>query len=223
MPWDSAYMDTRDYLWNDVAVPFWTDIAGARRRCGCQGVHRDASAQHRLQPGDDGAAGRPRSTPRTSAPRWTRATCSGRASTRSPPSRTLGSLVFNAAAKDTRINEAAKVNGVLDDRFGRIAADERAVRLGGRYTLTRWPENASWDFVAVGRGHDVSWWSRLPRRAGEGRPRHAGQHRARGPGARPDRGPAVRRRHPAASRRPLIALICRISCQQLGGYSRVTA
>jgi sugar phosphate isomerase/epimerase len=33
------------------------------------------------------------------------------------------------------------------------------VSLGGRYTLSRWPENASWDFVAVGRGHDVNWWA----------------------------------------------------------------
>jgi sugar phosphate isomerase/epimerase len=32
------------------------------------------------------------------------------------------------------------------------------VSLGGRYTLSKWPHNASWDFVAVGRGHDVAWW-----------------------------------------------------------------
>ena len=36
----------------------------------------------------------------------------------------LGGLVYNAAAKDTRINEAAKLNGVLDDRFGRVAPDD---------------------------------------------------------------------------------------------------
>jgi len=72
----------------------------------------------------------------------------------------LGGLVYNAAAKDTRINEAAKVNGVLDDRFGRVAPDDPgAVSLGGRYTLSRWPERSSWDFVAVGRGHDVDFWT----------------------------------------------------------------
>jgi sugar phosphate isomerase/epimerase len=71
----------------------------------------------------------------------------------------LGDLVYNAAAKDTRINEAAKVNGVLDDRFVRVAPDEPdAVSLGGQYTMSRWPENSSWDFVAVGRGHDVAFW-----------------------------------------------------------------
>jgi sugar phosphate isomerase/epimerase len=61
---------------------------------------------------------------------------------------------------DTRINPAAKINGVLDDRFGRVALDAPGVvNLGGRYTLSRWPENSSWDFVAVGRGHDVEWWA----------------------------------------------------------------
>src|SRR5690349_10306724 len=25
-PWDSAYLDARDYQWNDVAIPYWKDI-----------------------------------------------------------------------------------------------------------------------------------------------------------------------------------------------------
>lgn len=74
----------------------------------------------------------------------------------------LGELVYNAAAKDSRINPAALVNGVLDDRHDRVRADEPgAVSLGGRYTLSRWPENSSWDFVAVGRRHDVAFWRRF--------------------------------------------------------------
>jgi sugar phosphate isomerase/epimerase len=41
-----------------------------------------------------------------------------------------------------------------------VSPDEPdALALGGRYTLSRWPDDASWDFVAVGRGHDVAWWS----------------------------------------------------------------
>ena len=35
--------------------------------------------------------------------------------------------------------------------------------LGGRYTLSRWPKNSSWDFVAVGRGHDVAFWTEFLR------------------------------------------------------------
>jgi sugar phosphate isomerase/epimerase len=82
--------------------------------------------------------------------------------------RHLGGLVYNAAAKDTRINEAAKLNGVLDDRFARVAPDAPdALSLGGDYTLSRWPEGSSWDFVAVGRGHDVDFWTEFLRALAE--------------------------------------------------------
>ena len=74
----------------------------------------------------------------------------------------LGSLVFNAAAKDTRINPAARINGVLDDvGFGRPEPGAATTPMGGPYVLSRWPKAASWDFVAVGRGHDVDWWARF--------------------------------------------------------------
>ena len=54
------------------------------------------------------------------------------------------------------------IGSLLDDRFGRVSPDEPgAVSLGGRYTLSRWPKNSSWDFVAVGRGHDVTFWRRF--------------------------------------------------------------
>jgi sugar phosphate isomerase/epimerase len=36
----------------------------------------------------------------------------------------LGGLVYNAAAKDTRVNEPTKVNGVLDVQFARVRPDE---------------------------------------------------------------------------------------------------
>jgi sugar phosphate isomerase/epimerase len=51
---------------------------------------------------------------------------------------------------------------VLDDRFGRVAPDAPGVvSLGGRYMLSEWPENSSWDFVAVGRRRDVDYWRRF--------------------------------------------------------------
>ncbi len=31
--------------------------------------------------------------------------------------------------------------------------------LGGKNTMTRWPADSSWDFVAVGRGHDQDFWA----------------------------------------------------------------
>jgi sugar phosphate isomerase/epimerase len=73
----------------------------------------------------------------------------------------LGELIYIAAAKDTRINPRARIHGVLDDTgFTRVGAEEPgAIGLGGPFTLARWPKPSSWDFVAVGRGHDLTWWA----------------------------------------------------------------
>jgi sugar phosphate isomerase/epimerase len=93
---------------------------------------------------------------------WTPATCSGRASTRSQAIGHRGGLVYHAAAKDTRINGAScRVYGVLDDRFRRVPADQNPVGLGGRNTLAQRPPDASWQFVAVGRGHRQDFWVRF--------------------------------------------------------------
>ena len=79
--------------------------------------------------------------------------------------------MFFAAAKDTLIHETAAINGVLDDRFEWIPAEENPLGLGGRYTVTRWPAVPGWSFVAVGRGHDVDFWARFLDRAARGTPR----------------------------------------------------
>jgi sugar phosphate isomerase/epimerase len=73
----------------------------------------------------------------------------------------LGPLVFFAAAKDTLIHPTAAVNGLLDDRFEWIPAEEKPLGLGGRYVVTKWPEVPGWSFVAVGRGHGVDFWVRF--------------------------------------------------------------
>jgi sugar phosphate isomerase/epimerase len=159
LPWHSVFLDARDYQWREVAVPYWKDIqaraAGADVKV-CIEMHphnlvynpatmerlateinathvgAEMDPSHLFWQGIDPIAALDR----------------------------LGGLVYNAAAKDTRINAAAKVNGVLDDRFGRVRPGEPgALSLGGQYTLSRWPESSSWDFVAVGRGHDVAFWS----------------------------------------------------------------
>jgi Sugar phosphate isomerases/epimerases len=159
LPWESASLDARDYQWNEVAIPYWKDI---------QARASDADVKVCIEMHPHNIVYNPATMERLATE--INATHVG---AELDPSHlfwqgidpvaavnSLGSLVYNAAAKDTRINEAAKVNGVLDDRFGRVAPDAPGVvSMGGRYTLSRWPENSSWDFVAVGRGHDVSWWS----------------------------------------------------------------
>jgi len=73
--------------------------------------------------------------------------------------RDLGPLVVHAAAKDVRVNPAAAVYGVLDNRFRRLSPDEERVNLGGDEWVNEWPQESAWDFVALGRGHDVAFWT----------------------------------------------------------------
>ncbi len=78
--------------------------------------------------------------------------------------RKLGRLVYQAAAKDVRINiENAKLYGVLDNSFRRLSPDEPRVNLGGDEWANEWPKNSSWDFVALGKGHDVEFWTEFLR------------------------------------------------------------
>lgn len=78
--------------------------------------------------------------------------------------RHLGELVFHAAAKDVRINpETAALNGVLDNSFRRLSPDEPRTNLGGDEWANEWPKPSSWDFVALGKGHDVAYWTEFLR------------------------------------------------------------
>ncbi len=161
LPWHSAYLDVQDYQWNEVAIPFWRKV---------QNLAADADVKVCIEMHPHNIVYNPATMQRLATEIG--ATHVG---AEMDPSHlfwqgiepieavaSLGELVYNAAAKDTRINPAARINGVLDDRFGRVRPeDDGAVGLGGRYTLSRWPEQSSWDFVAVGRGHDVAWWRRF--------------------------------------------------------------
>jgi sugar phosphate isomerase/epimerase len=74
--------------------------------------------------------------------------------------RHLGPLVFHAAAKDVRLNpQWAALNGVLDNSFRRLSPDEPRTNLGGDEWANEWPKNSAWDFVALGKGHDVEFWT----------------------------------------------------------------
>lgn len=78
--------------------------------------------------------------------------------------RHLGDLVFQAAAKDVRVNpEWAALNGVLDNSFRKLSPDEPRVNLGGDEWANEWPKNSAWDFVALGKGHDVAYWTEFLR------------------------------------------------------------
>lgn len=161
LPWDSAHLDARDHQWEDVALPYWRDV---------QARAADADVKVCIEMHPHNVVYNPATMLRLAE--QIGATHVG---AEMDPSHlfwqgidpvaaigALGDLVYNAAAKDTRINPAAAVNGVLDDRHGRVRPDEPgAVSLGGRYTLSRWPQDSSWDFVAVGRGHDVGFWTRF--------------------------------------------------------------
>ena len=161
LPWHSVFLDARDHQWQEVGIPFWKDV---------QARAADADVKVCIEMHPHNLVYNPATMERLATE--INATHVG---AEMDPSHLfwqgidpiaacerLGGLVYNAAAKDTRINPAAKVNGVLDDRFGRVRPDEPgALSLGGYYTLSRWPEDSSWDFVAVGRGHDVDYWRRF--------------------------------------------------------------
>jgi sugar phosphate isomerase/epimerase len=162
-PWDSQFLDTLEYQWRDVAIPFWRDIESRARDAGvkvCIEMH-----PHNIvfNPG--------------TMERLATEINATHVGAEMDPSHLfwqgidpiaaighLGDLVYHAAAKDTRINEQnCRVYGVLDDRFQRVPAEENPLAIGGRNTLNRWPADASWQFVTVGRGHDQEFWARFLR------------------------------------------------------------
>lgn len=73
--------------------------------------------------------------------------------------RHLSSLVYQAAAKDVRVNPSASLYGVLDNSFRRLSPDEERTNLGGDEWANEWPKDSAWDFVALGKGHDVAYWT----------------------------------------------------------------
>ncbi len=160
--WNSAALDVLDYQWG-VAVPFWQEIDALAREHGVKvalelhpqnlvfntadvrklveltgathvGVELDAS--HLFWQQMDPVA----------------------------VVRELGPLIFHAAAKDVRVNkETAALNGVLDNSFRRLSPDEPRTNLGGDEWANEWPKPAAWDFVALGKGHGVEFWTEFLR------------------------------------------------------------
>jgi sugar phosphate isomerase/epimerase len=159
-PWDSGYLDSLEYQWDDAAVPFWREI---------DALARDHDVKVCIEMHPQNLVFNP-----PTLQRLVEKTNATHVGAEMDPSHLfwqgidpvaaidyLGDLVFHAAAKDTRINPACRVFGALDDRFTRIPPNEHPTGLGGRHVMTRWPRESSWDFVAVGRGHDVEFWTRF--------------------------------------------------------------
>ena len=152
-PWDSQYLDVLDYQWTEVAVPFWRDIqarAAAADVKVCIEMHphnlvfNPPTLQRLVEQVDATHVGAEMDPSHLF---W-------QGIDPVEAVRYLGGLVFHAAAKDTRINPANVTRfGVLDDRFTRTT--ENPLNLGGDNTLNQWPQQPSWQFVAVGRGHGV--------------------------------------------------------------------
>ena len=140
------------------------------RRQRRQGRDRDASAEPGLLPPTLKELVE-RTGARTSAPRWTRATCSGRAWTRSPRS-AISARWWSTPPPRT----SASTRNAHLRRAGRpvppALPDENRVRLGGDEWVNEWPKDSAWDFVALGRGHDVDFWTDFIERAARGRPGH---------------------------------------------------
>ncbi len=109
--------------------------------------------------------------------------------------RELGPLVFQAAAKDVRVNtENAALYGVLDNSFRRLSAGRAADQPRRRRVGQRMAQELRLGLRRPGQRPRHRLLDRIPPRPARGRPGHAGQHRARGHRTRPHRRTRSRRR-----------------------------
>jgi sugar phosphate isomerase/epimerase len=159
VPWHSAFLQIRDYQWNEVAIPFWKKVQA-------YAADHDVKVCLEMHPGN--VVFNPRTLERLATE-----IAATHVGAEMDPSHlfwqgidpteavhSLGDLVYNAAAKDTRINPLSLVNGNLDDSFRWLPReDPQWLSLGGPHSLSGWPTESSWDFVAVGSGHDLDWWT----------------------------------------------------------------
>ncbi len=116
VPWHSAFLQVQDYQWNEVAIPFWKKVQAFA-------ADHDVRVCLEMHPGN--VVFNPRTMQRLATE--INATHVGAELDPShlfwqgidptEAAKALAELVYNAAAKDTRINEMASVNGTLDDSF----------------------------------------------------------------------------------------------------------
>jgi sugar phosphate isomerase/epimerase len=51
--------------------------------------------------------------------------------------------------------------GTLCTPTSRFKSGEPALGIGGRYVANYFPEDPPWEFVAIGKGHGVEYWTRF--------------------------------------------------------------
>lgn len=157
-PWDSAYIDVLDYQWG-LAVPYWKEVAALAADKGVRLAMEMHPHQLVYNP--------------TNLERLIDATGAESLGMEMDPShlfwqgidpietiRRFGGRVFISAAKDTRIyEENLRRNGFLNNLWRRNEGPDK-VAFTGRYSANDYPEDPSYEFVAIGRGHDTEFWSR---------------------------------------------------------------
>lgn len=156
-PWDSGYIDVLDYQWG-LAVPYWKNVAA---RASDKGV-KLAMEMHPHQ-----LVYNP-----TNLERLIDATGAESLGMEMDPShlfwqgidpvetiRRFGDRVFISAAKDTKIyDENLRRHGFLNNLWRRNEGKGR-VAFTGRYSANDYPVEPSYEFVAIGRGHDTKFWA----------------------------------------------------------------
>lgn len=159
-PWNGVDLDVLDYQWS-VAVPFWRQIDAIARAEGvqvCLELH-----PHNLV-----------FSPPTFGQLLERAETTNIAVNMDPSHlfwqqmeplaciAALGDHVKHVHAKDTAVLPDVAVRGVLDSTFTRLPEDTvDPVPTGIGHTVSQWPSEPAWRFVALGEGHEVDYWARF--------------------------------------------------------------
>lgn len=138
--WPARNSEILEWQWNEVAIPYWKNLARLAEQ---HGIERIAVENHPAQ-----LVYNPETFLKL------REHLGDRIGMNFDPShhfwmggdpirtaRALGKAIYHVHAKDTRIERGvAEINGYYETKF----FDRTPVR--------------SWNYVALGHGHDVSWW-----------------------------------------------------------------
>ena len=103
----------------------------------------------------------------TSVRRWTRRTSCGRAWTSSPPSSGSARWCSTPPPRTPRSPPASTSAACSTPPSSECPPTPRARSPPGTASVTKWPDNPGWKFVAVGIGHDVEYWTEFLRALAE--------------------------------------------------------